>query len=197
MTCSVGGCTRQHEARGWCGKHYRRWRRHGDPLVRGGRPRGRTGGTTAERPAANSLTTSTGCVEWTGGVNEKGYGRMKVDGRTESVHRVAWQLANGSIPPGQVIRHLVCDNPPCFNVEHLAPGTNAENVADRVGKGRSAAGAGRGSRTLTWDLVDAMRADLAAGMSLAAAAAKYGVAKSLVGRIRLGQAWDPAKRAAS
>lgn len=30
-TCSVPGCEGKHHARGWCKKHYQRWRRHGDP----------------------------------------------------------------------------------------------------------------------------------------------------------------------
>jgi hypothetical protein len=28
--CSVDGCPRRAHARGWCGTHYQRWRRHGD-----------------------------------------------------------------------------------------------------------------------------------------------------------------------
>lgn len=37
-TCSVDGCDRPVLARGWCGKHYQRWKANGDPLVR--RPSG-------------------------------------------------------------------------------------------------------------------------------------------------------------
>ncbi len=32
MTCSIEGCMKQRDKRGWCGMHYRRWQRHGDPL---------------------------------------------------------------------------------------------------------------------------------------------------------------------
>ena len=32
--CTVEGCVRPHNARGYCGMHYRTWKRHGDPLVR-------------------------------------------------------------------------------------------------------------------------------------------------------------------
>lgn len=31
--CSVGDCTRGVYARGWCSKHYARWRAHGDPSM--------------------------------------------------------------------------------------------------------------------------------------------------------------------
>lgn len=38
-SCIVPGCDNKHHARGWCGKHYYRWRQHGDPLA-GGTPHG-------------------------------------------------------------------------------------------------------------------------------------------------------------
>ena len=31
-TCSIEDCEAPHAARGWCNKHWLRWRRHGDPL---------------------------------------------------------------------------------------------------------------------------------------------------------------------
>jgi len=31
-TCSIDGCDKPHEGRGYCNKHYRNWRRCGDPL---------------------------------------------------------------------------------------------------------------------------------------------------------------------
>lgn len=30
--CSIEGCDSRIQARGWCSKHYKRWRQHGDPL---------------------------------------------------------------------------------------------------------------------------------------------------------------------
>ncbi len=30
--CSVEGCDKPHSAKGYCGKHYRKWLRYGDPL---------------------------------------------------------------------------------------------------------------------------------------------------------------------
>ena len=33
-TCSVPDCEERHRAKGFCGKHYQRWKRYGDPLER-------------------------------------------------------------------------------------------------------------------------------------------------------------------
>lgn len=38
MICSVEDCTRPLMARGWCGAHYRRWHRYGDPEAVAPRP---------------------------------------------------------------------------------------------------------------------------------------------------------------
>ena len=42
-------------------------------------------------------------------------------------------MAHGYVP--EVVRHA-CDNPPCCNPLHLLGGTHADNVADKVRRGR-------------------------------------------------------------
>lgn len=76
------------------------------------------------------------CWPWSGHRNEFGYGHLRVNGRTQKAHRVAYALTNGDIRSDQVVMHR-CDNPPCCNPAHLRLGTVSENNADRHAKGRS------------------------------------------------------------
>lgn len=80
------------------------------------------------------------CWAWNGYRMANGYGRVKRKGRFLLAHRVAWEYANGPIPPGMCVLHH-CDNPQCCNTErHLFIGTQYDNNADRHAKGREAKG---------------------------------------------------------
>lgn len=75
------------------------------------------------------------CWVWTGSPDRWGYGQMRHGGRKVGVHRLAYEVFVGPIPPGMVVMHL-CDNPPCFKPEHLRVGTQRDNVIDMIDKGR-------------------------------------------------------------
>jgi hypothetical protein len=86
------------------------------------------------------VTVSSPCVEWDGYRNERGYGVFCYPGgrgKRNFRHRYEWEQQRGPIPPETpcVLHH--CDNPPCYNIDHLFLGTRADNNADRVAKGRS------------------------------------------------------------
>lgn len=73
------------------------------------------------------------CIEWTGAKTPRGYGNQWFQGKQHGAHRVAYYEATGIWP--EVVRHT-CDNPPCINPEHLVPGTQADNMHDRMDRGR-------------------------------------------------------------
>lgn len=75
------------------------------------------------------------CWEWTARIAGSGYGSFCLKNKETSVHRVAYFLTYGHITPGKFILHN-CDNPPCCNPKHLYPGTQKNNMADMMVRGR-------------------------------------------------------------
>jgi len=75
------------------------------------------------------------CVEYPNSIEKSGYARPRRDGKNYFAHRLAWEEANGPIPEGLFVLHH-CDNKPCVNVDHLFLGTQADNMADMLAKGR-------------------------------------------------------------
>lgn len=76
-----------------------------------------------------------GCWLWTGSKNSSGYGDLNFMQQHVLAHRLAWTLENGEIPKGLLVLHR-CDTPLCVRPAHLFVGTDADNVADAVCKGR-------------------------------------------------------------
>ena len=78
---------------------------------------------------------SNGCWEWQGGHNGNGYGKFKLEGKTQLSHRVAYSHYFGVIPKNKVIKHS-CHNPSCCNPDHLKLGTQKENMIEKSQAGR-------------------------------------------------------------
>jgi len=77
----------------------------------------------------------TECWEWLGGKHRIGYGNFYINCTKYQAHRYAWILENGKIPDGLCVLHK-CDNRGCCNPAHLFLGTQKDNIADMVAKGR-------------------------------------------------------------
>jgi len=66
----------------------------------------------------------------------KGYGQVYFLGKVRLVHRLAAYYFFGTdIDTKNDVMHK-CDNPSCFNPEHLLVGTRADNMEDARIKGR-------------------------------------------------------------
>jgi hypothetical protein len=188
--CTIEGCERKCVGRGLCRLHYDRWWKHGNPhfvmrtVVRG---------SLRARFEAFTLPDPSGCLLWTGAIRDAGYGVIGAGGRggkSLGAHRVAWELHKGPIPDGLHCLHR-CDNPRCVNVDHLFLGTNQDNIADRVRKGRSKAPIFRGEdhaqAKLTDDDVRRIRED---GRFQRVIAAEYGVGQALISKVKRREAWQ-------
>ena len=183
--CQIDGCGKPARHIGWCLSHYKRYNRYGDPLAGASRHYK----TPEEAFLARSLPRDTGCIEWVGSRDAKGYGQLRIDGKLIKAHRYAVERANGPIPDGMVVMHL-CDNPKCVNIEHLQVGSQRQNVRDMDGKGRrinkQPKGSANGNSKLTDDDVRAIRRDTRRQVDIAAT---YGIAQTVVSKIKLHQAW--------
>lgn len=81
----------------------------------------------------------TRCWVWTA-CKIKGYGQIRIAGRTLLAHRVSWELVHGPLPVVEKYHDAevmhACDNPACVRPEHLELGTHADNLRDMVNRGR-------------------------------------------------------------
>lgn len=147
------------------------------------------------------------CWLWTACVSKgSGYGLFGFDGRTQSAHRVSWQIAFGPIRFGLSVLHK-CDVKTCVRPSHLFLGTKADNNRDMRRKGRHAQGEQHGRNTmpertargerngsakLTRAKVRRMRKQYEAGTARSVLAERYGITREHVWQITTGRYWPDA-----
>lgn len=182
-TCAHPSCDRPRGNGGtlaYCSAHYSRSRLGLDmdaPI------QDKRRGTIHERVARRLPADFTDeCWEWPGGRNENDYGVLRRGGKDEPqirVTNIVHELFIGPIPDEhRLVRHT-CDNPPCVNPRHLVSGTDADNMRDKMLRGR-------GATKLTPDDVRAIRADPRFQREIAA---DYGITRAMVGYIKNRQQW--------
>lgn len=136
-TCGIPDCGRSGTiVRGWCGRHYQRWLKYGDPLV--------TRVILDDEARFWSKVDKRGpdeCWPWTAPTDKDGYGSFNVDNGHVGAHRWSYGHFVKPIPDGMTIDHLChtrerltcldgtrCPHRKCVNPAHLEPVTTRENV---------------------------------------------------------------------
>ena len=158
--CQHEGCSGWAWARGYCLDHYQKLKREGKLAV----VRKNVGDPVARFHSKYVINPVTGCWEWTGWVNSKGYAMLDFGGKSKKVRasRFSWELVNGVIPEGLFALHR-CDNRRCTNPSHLFLGTGTDNMRDCAENGRLAALHGGHLPKLTDRMVMTMRVLYARG----------------------------------
>lgn len=80
------------------------------------------------------------CIVWTGAKNQPSsrkirYGKFNEGGKQWQAHRWIYTQTIGKIPRHKVLLHS-CDKPLCVTLQHLTPGSHAQNTEDMLSKGR-------------------------------------------------------------
>lgn len=179
--CSMADCDRPSVAKGLCKMHHRRLCRTGSPFPK---PRDLEAALIQRFWRHVDKRGPDDCWLWTGAVNNKGYGQIRVGGKTVLAHRVSFAITNGSIADDiQVLHH--CDTPKCQNPVHLFSGDPAINSADKVKKGRQAKGETCHAK-LTNEAVMEIRAATGSQREIAE---RFNLCQSTVSRIRNQKRW--------
>lgn len=121
-------------------------------------------------------------------IDPDGYPQTRREKKTMSIHRWVFMQTYGPIPDGMCVLHI-CDNTRCINPEHFFLGTHADNVADRIQKGRShyVHGEAHGSAKLTEEEVMTIFASSEKGAELSK---KYSVSETTIYAIKNSRKWN-------
>ena len=129
------------------------------------------------------------CIEFKGCKDKNGYGIKRFKDKMMKAHRLAWIQVHGPIPKGLIVRHYVCNNPPCINVEHLSLGTHKDNMQDRTKANRQAKGTKIPQAKLNEEKVLEIRKLLKTGLTQSEIAKKFNVNQTIISDIKLNLIW--------
>lgn len=128
---------------------------------------------------------NSGCWEWHGSIGPRGYGRVSINRKNQTVHRYVLQFL-GHDMSGLHARHR-CRSRNCYNPDHLEPGTPKENQADRLRDG-TRFGEVVGSAKLSRSQVVEIRA-IGTAMTQVQIANRFGISARQVRNILNRRSW--------
>jgi hypothetical protein len=186
--CSIAGCFKPHDAKGFCKKHYYRWSKYGtfDPLPQ----------TKLQQAVAfvnDALTSGTDdCILWPTHLrmSDNGYGRVPHDGRTVGAHRLVCILAHGPEPFAKADAAHRCGVRRCVNPRHVRWATRTENHLDTVLHGTNPRGERHGRAKLTEaDVLEMRRMRRVSGATHDEIGRQFGVSTSTAHNAITGRRW--------
>ncbi len=142
------------------------------------------------RLQTHHIKDNNGCWNWSKHRGFWGYGLIKVDGKVELAHRIAYKHMISEFPSELCVLHR-CDNPACINPDHLFLGTNADNMKDKVQKGRqSNVGEYPGEKHHNAKLTEKDVLNIRTKQLKQSEYAQiYGVSQALISNIQLNKCW--------
>ncbi len=146
--CNVKDCNEAKSAMLYCGMHYMRFKRHGDPLKTSGFFSVNKPGTKEyieentkelwmrlpDDPNYKHLKNP--CWIWQRKLTKKGYARIRINGCAKLLHVLSFKLFGGETTKDKPFVCHLCDVTSCCNPDHLYAGDASDNMKDRVIRNR-------------------------------------------------------------
>lgn len=143
------------------------------------------------------IISTSGCWEWIGKKDSRGYGYFYFEGKHYRAHRLSYMLHLGSLPKREGVHGIVvmhsCDSPSCVNPAHLSLGTHKDNMRDMFKKKRRVEYKRDGDKNPNVKLslldVQNIRSEYLVVKSQLKLSMKYGVSQTHIGRIIRNEGW--------
>lgn len=184
--CSIPECGEKHKSKGYCPKHYKRLRLHGDPLGGGMSPK------EPERFFEEVVLQYDGddCLIWPYTRNRWGYGRIQRNGKRSEAHRTVCEEVKGppTTPKHEAAHSCGNGHLGCVTKGHLSWKTHAENMADMIAHRTQR----RGERHPCAKITEAQAREIIAlrGKEMSPViASRYSISTTTVSAIQLGRKW--------
>jgi hypothetical protein len=133
------------------------------------------------------------CLLWPYAIGNDGYGRVRYNGKTVKVNRIALEYKLGrSILPKLYACHepIICHNCICFAMAHLYEGTSKQNTFDQIADGTMIYGEKCGTHKLTTEEMLKIREKGATGLfTQKQLAEEYDIHQTQISRILNRKRW--------